>query len=348
MSEIRIAAPDLEAHVREVFVAVGMVEDYARSQAESLVWCNLHGIDSHGVLRVPWYVSLIESGEMNPKAQFKVLRETPATVLIDADRGPGPAATLFAIEEVGKRARVAGACWGVLRDNMHQGALAYYTRMLAADGLIGIATVNSPPNMAPFGARAAGLHNAPISIAVPAERRGALALDMATSVAAGGKIYLAADRGEPIPLGWALTADGEPTTDPKAAKIWLPLGPKGSGLAMMFECWSSLLAANALCLPVLTGEAESTRRFRQNAVVAAIDVEAFCDLASYRREVDAFADAIEALPPAGDSPMMLPGAAEERTAAERRRDGLPLPAGTVGRLRETARHLGVASPFGAG
>jgi ureidoglycolate dehydrogenase (NAD+) len=340
MSEIRIRADALETHVRDIFLAAGMIEDYASTQAESLVWCNLHGIDSHGVLRMPWYVSLIESGEMNPKAQFRVVREAAATVLIDADRGPGPAATLFAIEEVRNRARAAGACWGLIRDHMHQGALAYYTRMLAEDGLIGIATVCSPPNMAPFGARAAGLHNSPISIAVPAERRGALVLDMATSVAAG--------RGRSIPLGWALTADGEPTTDPNLAKIWLPLGPKGSGLAMMLECWSSLLAANSLCLATLTGDADAPRRFRQNGVIAAIDVEAFGDLEAYRRDVDAFADAIKALPPAGDSPVMLPGEAEEATAALRRRDGLPLPRGTVDRLRATAARLGVESPFGAG
>ena len=248
-AESRLGAEALERYGREIFRRAGMTEAHAAAQAAALVWCNLHGIDSHGVLRVPWYVGLIEQGELNPTAEFRVARATPATVLIEADRGPGPAATLFAMAEVGRRAREAGACWGVIRNLSHQGALAYYTRQLAETGLIALATVSSPPNMAPFGARAAGLHNSPISIAVPAERRGALVLDMATSVAAGGKIYLAADRGLPIPPGWALDAAGESTTDPTRAKIWLPLGPKGSGLALMFECWSSLLAANALVLP---------------------------------------------------------------------------------------------------
>lgn len=344
-AETRVGAEALERYVREIFRRAGMTEAHAAAQAAALVWCNLHGIDSHGVLRVPWYVGLIEQGELNPTAEFRVARATPATVLIDADRGPGPAATLFAMDEVGRRAREAGACWGVIRDLSHQGALAYYTRQLAETGLIALATVSSPPNMAPFGARAAGLHNSPISIAVPAERRGALVLDMATSVAAGGKIYLAADRGEPIPSGWALDAAGESTTDPTRAKIWLPLGPKGSGLAMMFECWSSLLAANALALPFLEAGPQQPRRFRQNAVLAAVDVAAFSDLAAYRREADAFADAIKALPPAGDQPVMLPGDQEERIATERRAHGIPLPAGTVQRLGATAARLGLGPPM---
>ena len=337
----RIAAAALEDYVRAIFERAGMTAPYAAAQAAALVWCNLHGINSHGVLRVPWYVGLIEQGHLNPRAEFRILRATPATVLIDADRGPGPAATLFALGQVATRARQAGACWGVIRDLSHQGALAYYTQQLAASGLIGLATVSSPPNMAPFGARAAGLHNSPISIAVPAERRGSLVLDMATSVAAGGKIYLAADRGEAIPQGWALDAAGDATTDPNQAKIWLPLGPKGSGLAMMFECWSSLLAANALALPFLQAGAGRPRDFRQNAIVVAVDVAAFCDLAAYRRDADAFADALTTLPAAGDRPVALPGDQERAIAITRRAEGIPLPAGTVRRIEETADRLGL-------
>jgi ureidoglycolate dehydrogenase (NAD+) len=343
--EVRIEAARLEAFVAEIFVRAGMTGEHAGDQARMLVWCNLHGIDSHGVLRVPAYVGMIDKGEIDPGAEFEIVRSTAATVLVDAHRGPGPSAGLFTMREVEARAREAGACWGVIRNLTHNGALAYYTRPLAEAGLIAIATVSSPPNMAPFGARAPGLHNSPVSIAVPAAGRGAIVLDMATSVAAGGKIYLAADRGQPIPLGWALTADGEPTTDPEAAKIWLPLGPKGSGLAMMFECWSSLLAANGLCLPALTAAASSPRRFRQNSVVAAIDVGAFGDLEDYRRDVDAFADAIKALPPEGDAPVMLPGELEEEIAARRRREGVPLPRGTVERLQATGDRLGVPGPF---
>ena len=118
--------------------------------------------------------------------------------------------------------------------------------------MAGIAIVCSPPNMAPFGARVAGVHNSPISIAVPAGRHRPLCLDMATSVAAGGKLSLARDKGVPLPSGWALDEAGRPTTDANQAKILLPFGgPKGSGLAMMFETLTSLMVGNPLLGPAL-------------------------------------------------------------------------------------------------
>src|SRR5205823_12861156 len=103
--------------------------------------------------------------------------------------------TTFAMERVMQKATAVGIGWGFLRNNTHQGAMAYYPLMAAEADMAGIAIVCSPPNMAPFGARAAGVHNSPISIAVPAERHPPLVLDMATSIAAGGKLRLAIDKG---------------------------------------------------------------------------------------------------------------------------------------------------------
>ena len=171
--------------------------------------------------------------------------------------------------------------------------MAYYALMAAKAGMAGIAIVCSPPNMAPFGARVAGVHNSPISIAVPAGRHRPLCLDMATSVAAGGKLSLARDKGVPLPSGWALDEAGQPTTDATRAKILLPFGgPKGSGLAMMFETLTSLMVGNPLLGPAFAGEAGAGRH-RQNSVVAAIDIGAFTDLAAYRAEVDRLIDGAE-------------------------------------------------------
>ena len=110
--------------------------------------------------------------------------------------------------------------------------------------------------MAPFGARVPGVHNSPISIAVPAGERRPLCLDMATSVAAGGKVTLARDKGIQMPAGWAIDKEGNPTTDPAAVGALLPAGgPKGSGLALMFECLTSLFVGNPLLAPALMGGA---------------------------------------------------------------------------------------------
>jgi LDH2 family malate/lactate/ureidoglycolate dehydrogenase len=326
-----------------IFRAAGLPTDYARSEADMLLWANLRGIDSHGVLRIPWYIKLIDDGDIVPNAVPELVSETPATALIDAHRAPGPVATMAGVDKAVAKARTSGAAWVVIRSCTHNGALAYYTERIARDGLIGMTTVCSPPNMAPFGAKAAGLHNSPVSIGIPARRHPPILLDMATSIAAGGKIYFAADRAMPIPEGWALDKDGLSTTDPTKAKIWLPLGAKGSGLAMMFECWSSLLANNPLCAPRIanpTSEAQA-----QNAMVLAVDVAAFLDPEDYRRLVDELIDGIKGLPPSGPEPVMVPGERENAICEGRTRTGIFLPHGTTSRIDVVAKRFDIATPW---
>jgi ureidoglycolate dehydrogenase (NAD+) len=345
--ETRVPAAELREFTKGVFIAAGLPSEDAALEAEVLVWANLRGVDSHGVLRIPWYVELIDRGDMNPRPTIRVERETAATVLIDGDRALGPVVTTVAMRQAIEKARTAGIGWAVIRNTTHQGAMAYYALMAVEAGMAGIAIVCSPPNMAPFGARAAGVHNSPISIAVPAGRHRPLCLDMATSVAAGGKLSLARDKGIPLPPGWALDGAGQPTTDAHQAKILLPFGgPKGSGLAMMFETLTSLMVGNPLLGPALGGEAGAGRH-RQNSVVAAIDVGAFTDLAAYRAEVDRLIDALRALPRAdGITEILVPGEPEDRTTEERERRGVPLPAGTVENLRRVAARFRVPVPAG--
>ena len=151
-----------------IFRAAGMPTAYAESEADMLVWANVRGIDSHGVLRIPWYIQQIDDGDIVPDAVPEVVRQTAATALIDAHRAPGPVATMAGVEQAMTKARTCGVAWVVVRNCTHNGALAYYTDRIAREGLIGMTTVCSPANMAPYGARAAGLHNSPISIGIPA------------------------------------------------------------------------------------------------------------------------------------------------------------------------------------
>src|SRR5215470_9036233 len=345
--ETRVPAADLREFTKSVFIAAGVPSEDAALEAEVLVWANLRGVDSHGVLRIPWYVEMLGKGEMNPRPNIRVERETAATVLIDGDRALGPVVTTVAMRRAIDKARTAGIGWAVIRNTTHQGAMAYYALMAVDAGMAGIAIVCSPPNMAPFGARAAGVHNSPISIAVPAGRHRPLCVDMATSVAAGGKLSLARDKGVPLPLGWALDEAGQPTTDAHRAKILVPFGgPKGSGLAMMFETLTSLMVGNPLLAPALFRE-PGAGRHRQNSVVAAIDIETFTDLAAYRAEVDRLVDGLRALPPAeGVTEVLVPGEPEDRTAEERTRKGVPLPQGTIDNLRAVASRFRVPLPAG--
>src|SRR5215470_4368651 len=323
--ETRVPAADLREFTKSVFIAAGVPSEDAALEAEVLVWANLRGVDSHGVLRIPAYVEMIGRGDMNPRPNILVEKETAATVLIDGDRALGPVVTTVAMRRAIDKARGAGIGWAVIRNTTHQGAMAYYALMAVDAGMAGIAIVCSPPNMAPFGARAAGVHNSPISIAVPAGRHRPLCIDMATSVAAGGKLLLARDKGIPLPEGWALDRAGHPTTDAKSATILVPAaGAKGSGLAMMFESLTSLMAGNPLLVPALEGQ-EGAQRHRQNSVVAAVDIGTFTDVAEYRQHIDRMIDGLHALPPAaGFDRVLVAGEPEDQTMEERRREGIPL------------------------
>jgi LDH2 family malate/lactate/ureidoglycolate dehydrogenase len=346
-NEVRVPAAELREFTKAVFIAAGLPSEDAALEAEVLVWANLRGVDSHGVLRIPSYLGFVDRGDMNPRPEIRVEKETAATVVLDGDRAFGPVVTTLAMRRAMDKARGAGIGWAVIRNTTHQGAMAYYALMAAEAGMAGLAIVCSPPNMAPHGARAAGVHNSPISIAVPAGRHRPLCLDMATSVAAGGKLALARDKGVPLPPGWALDETGQPTTDARRAKILVPFGgPKGSGLAMMFETLTSLMVGNPLLGPALFGE-PGAGRHRQNSVVAALDIGAFTDLARYRAEVDRLIDGLKALPRVeGVAEVLVPGEPEDRFMEERSRRGIPLPVGTVQNLRDAAARLRVPLPAG--
>jgi ureidoglycolate dehydrogenase (NAD+) len=150
----------------------------------------------------------------------------------------------------------------------------------------------------------------------------------------------------PIPEGWALDKDEVSTTDPNKAKIWLPFeGPKGSGLAMMFECWSSLLANNPLCAPRMAGTKRADEDLIQNVMVAAIDVAAFGSPEEFTRNVDYLVERIRGLPRSGVEPVLVPGERENAEYDRRSRQGIVLPRGTVERIAPVARRFEVLLPW---
>jgi LDH2 family malate/lactate/ureidoglycolate dehydrogenase len=334
----------LEAFATQVFVAAGLPPQDAAIEAEVLIWANLRGVDSHGVLRIPSYVSSIENGGMNPRPNIQVVQDTPAMSLIDADWAFGPVVTTFAMERAIGKAKNVGIGWMLIRNTTHQGAIGYYALMAAKEGMAGIAVVCSPPNMAPYAARVPGVHNSPIAIAVPGNEHRPLVLDMATSVAAGGKVSLAIDKGVEIPEGWALDKEGQPTRDPTQVGALLPAGSyKGSGLAMMFECLTSLFVGNPLLARRLAGK--PIHGGTQNSFVAAIDIATFTDLEAYQSNVDETIDRIKAIEKAdGFDEILVPGEPEDQTHETRAQHGIPLPDGTVRNLLDVAEKLGIPAP----
>ena len=337
---------DLTRFATDLFARAGLPRADAAVVAEVLVWANLRGVDTHGVMRIPRYVELIEDGDMNPRPAIRIRTETPASVLIEADRAAGPVAMMRGVAEAVRKARDAGIGLALVRATTHTAALGYYTLAIAREGMAGIALAGSWPNVIYHGSRAAGVSTSPISIAVPGGEP--VVLDMATSIVSMGKLNQAKKAGKLIPEGWALDAEGRPTTDPAAAQTPLAMGgAKGSGLSFMVECLASLIASNPLLAESLEGTPAGARH-RQNGFVIAIDLARFGDPATFRREVDRLVTALKALPRAdGTDEILMPGERGGRTLDRRKREGIPLPRTVHEELKVLAGRLGVAMPASA-
>ncbi len=348
MADRRIDATDLERFTTQVFAGLGMPAEDAAIEAQVLVWANLRGVDSHGVTRLESYQRAIDSGAMNVRPEIRVISERAGAIFIEGDHAMGPVVTSFAVDRVAEKARAAGVGWGLIRNTTHQGAMGYYVEKLALQGLAGIAVVCDPPNMAPPGAKAAGTHNSPIALAVPSKDRGAVIFDMATSIVAFGRLMVAADQGVPLGDDWALDADGKPTTDPALARFLRPAGGyKGYGLAFMFECFTSLMAGNALLAPhILPDRAgDKPKNGAQNSFIAAVDISMFTDVDKMSTEVDELVRAEKSLPTQdGVDEVMVPGDPQQRTRLDRSTHGIPIPPGTWDKIVAAAERLNLQLP----
>jgi ureidoglycolate dehydrogenase (NAD+) len=234
--------------------------------------------------------------------------------------------------------------WCAAKHITHAGAVGYFALQAARAGMAGIVMTASGPLMAYHGARVAGVSTNPIAIAVPGKRRRPLVLDMSTSTVANGKVLAARDRGEPVPVGWGLDAEGRDTTDPKKIATLTPLGgPKGSGLSLMIECLASLTVGSPLIALALAGGLAEDPFL--NGVAIAVDLAAIGDLDAFTAEVDRLGDALTGLPrAAGVDRILLPGERGDAILAEREANGIPVAAGTWKRLVAAAKGLGVEAP----
>lgn len=339
---VRLAAPALQALAHDIFQAVGVGPDDAALWAETLVWANLRGVDSHGVLRIPRYLELIAQGGIRPRPTMRLLKAAGAIALLDADRAPGPVAMARAMEEAIAAARRVHVGWCVARDITHAGAVGHFALRAAAAGMAGLVMTASIPLMAWPGSRQAVVSTNPIAIAIPAGRHPPLLLDMATAKVALGKIMSAKQTGAPIPPDWGIDAEGAPTTDAAAVVTLLPMaGPKGAGLSLMIECLASLAAGNPVIAPALAG----AQGIAMNGVAIALDLAAFGDPVGFAASVDDLAAAVAAQPKAaGTDALLLPGERGDAELARRASAGIPLPAGVWKQLAEAAARLGVSLP----
>lgn len=333
-------AEDLQTYAAALLAGGGFAPAHAEQTARVLVWANARGADSHGVLRIPRYVEMVNEGKINPVATPKVTSSNGAVSILEADSAPGASAMLAAMDEAVGIAERFGIGWCSARNITHAGAVGYYTLEAARRGYIGIVMTASGPLMAYHGARVSGVSTNPVSIGVPAAGN-PLLLDMSTSNVALGKIMAAKDAGRSVPQGWGIDADGEPSTDPHKIATLTPLGgPKGSGLSLMIEILASVLVSN----PVIS-EALSGRSASMNGLAMALNVQTFSDADVFARQTAELVASIKGLPAArGTEAILMPGERGFAMTEARKRDGIPLAQGTLKRLAELAERLGVPEP----
>jgi ureidoglycolate dehydrogenase (NAD+) len=339
---VRIAAAALHALAQDILATTGCTREEAGIWAETLVWANLRGVDSHGVLRIPRYLEQIAKGDIHPAGQVRLVKSAGAIALLECERAPGPVAMVRAMDEAIAAAKRVHVGWCVARDITHAGAVGHFALRAAAEGMAGLVMTASVPLMAWPGSKGPVVSTNPIAIAIPAGKHPPLLLDMATATVALGKILGARQSGQPIPPDWGIDAAGAPTTDAKAVATLMPMaGPKGAGLSLMIECLTSLVAANPVIAPALRGELS----YAMNGVAIALDLAAFGDPAEFAASVDDLAAIVAAQPRAdGVDALLVPGERGDAELVRRREAGIPLPAGVWQQLVEAATRLGVAVP----
>jgi ureidoglycolate dehydrogenase (NAD+) len=334
---------DLVTYATSLLTAGGFGSAAAAEMADLLVWANLRGVDSHGVLRIPRYIEMLREGEVTAEADIQEATSFGASRLLDAGKAPGASAMNRAVREACDLAGRFGLGLCGVRRTSHAGAIGYFVEQVARQGKVGVAMTASKPLMSYFGARGEALSTNPLAIGVPAGDAPPLVFDMSTAAVALGKVMAAKDAGRPIPIGWGIDASGADTTDPHRVAAVLPMaGAKGSGLSLMIEVLCSVLLDNPNIAPALAGGEGGGF----NGLVIAIDPAAFGDASAFVDQVRQLADAIHGLDPApGFSEVLLPGERGHRTEVERRAAGVPVANGTLKRLQTLATELNVSAPI---
>ena len=341
---MNLPAPELTAFVAALFVDRGMSEADARAFADMLVWAESRGTDSHGLSRMDAYLTMIDKGHIDPRAQPELRVDLGAVFSLDAKRGAGPVSMMRALDGARTRARAFGIGMGLVGRATHAGAIGYYAEKAARDGFAAIVLAAGPPIMAYHGARIASASTAPVAMAVPGGPDGAILLDMASSLVSNGRLKQARRARETIPETWALDADGRPTTDAEAAVIPLPMaGAKGAGLSLLIECLTSVLAA-APILSAMLGP-DGKRAHVQNVMIILIDVARFRAVSDFTADIDTLAGVLHALPAIDSAqPVRLPGERGAKAAARAAREGVRIPEKLWRELTGIAAARGVPVP----
>ena len=346
----RVTAAQLETFIAAAFVGVGIRAADASAIAQLMARADVNGSEGHGVFRLPQYIRRIKGGAVNVKPNIRIEREAAGMALVNGDNGMGHLVMRFATETAIAKARTAGVAWVGAQWSNHAGPASLYASMPVEHDMIGLnLAVGNANHLPAWGGLDMLLSTNPIAIAMPGASEMPVILDMATTVAAYGKVKTKAQRGEMMPEGWMMDRQGKPLTDPARANegFLLPIGGyKGYGLALMFGLLAGTLNGAAMGRDVVDFNADDVTPTNTGHCIVAINIEAFQPVAEFKKRVDALVRDLrqsERLP--GVARIHIPGEGAHAARVDRLKNGVPMPPPLMAALDTLAAELGIA-PLG--
>jgi ureidoglycolate dehydrogenase (NAD+) len=339
-----ISAQALTEFVQGVLVAVGVPTADAGIVAECLVYANLSGIDSHGVVRLAHYVRRLNNGTIKTQPEIRFERTAPSTGIVDGGHGLGHVVAHRACTEAMALAREAGSGTVVIKESSHFGMTGYYAQRLVREGFAAFVMTDTDRMLIPFGGRKPFFGTNPLCIGFPTPGPIPMILDMATTSIPYGKVVLAQTEGKPIPPDWGFDEEGNPTTDANKLVGLHPIaGPKGSGLAMIIGVYCSLLAGMPWGPHINQMYVEMDKPRHLAHFVQAIDVSRFLPLEAFKESLGQMMAELNAMPAAqGFSRVYFPGQVEGESRQRRLAQGMPIDPGLFAELSGLGERYGVA------
>jgi L-2-hydroxycarboxylate dehydrogenase (NAD+) len=349
--ELTVTFGGLKAFIHDALTKLDLPDSDAMTVAALMAEADLQGSDGHGVSRLPQYARRIKAGGFNVRPNIQVVREHVSTALLNGDNGMGHLVMKRAAEIAIEKALTTGIAWVNSQFSNHAGPASLYATMPLAHDMIGLYfAVGNANHLPPWGGLDMLLSTNPIAAAIPAGDEKPIILDMATTVAAYGKVKTKALRGETMPEGWMIDRQGKPLTDPKRADegMLLPLGGmeagyKGYGLAMIIGLLAGTLGGAAMGRQVIDFNHDDSSVTNTGQAIAAINIAAFGDVATFKASVDALVrDFRNSKRMPGVDRILVPGERSQETRAARTRLGIPVAAALRRGLDQVADELEIA------
>jgi L-2-hydroxycarboxylate dehydrogenase (NAD+) len=347
MTSIRFTYSALCDFIERAFIALQFPKEDAKKIAHLMASADLQGSDGHGIIRLPPYSRRILKRGINLTPNIKAIEERAAVALLDGDNGMGHLVMSKAADLAAAKAKLCGIGWVGSRYSNHAGPASLYARMALDHNMIGLYfAVGNANHLPPWGGLDMLLSTNPIAVAIPTLNEPPIVLDMATTVAAYGKVKAKAQRNEMMPEGWMIDRKGKPLLDPKRADegFLMPIGGyKGYGLSLIVGLLAGTLNGAAMGKEVIDFNHDESTVTNTGQAIAMIDPAAFGDITKFKQRVDKLIGELrnsEKMP--GVERIWLPGEQSEQKRTHYQRDGIPLAEKLVNQLGDLAKELNIA------